>query len=1170
MLGSLLAGIGSSIGKYFGGGILSTIGRYGGRFLGDYLDNKWLGRKETIHQFKNVKDSFTISTAKYGSPIPLVFGKMRVPGQIIWTDRIAENSNTTSTSSYFKSQHLTLEKQTSELEYFATFAVAICEGEILDINRVWHDEDLINLNQYKFRLYKGDEEQLPDPLMVASCIDIQPAYRGLAYIVFENLPLADFNDNIPQFTFEVTRKSNINHSPLVEDLVTSMVMIPGTGEYVYDTIVQEKSVIATFGAVIDNRKINCHNHYNIANSLYSLNQLQATCANIKWISPVVCWFGNSLNISDCIIRPAVEFKEPNIVFSEEWIVGKYNRQNAYEITKDEFRNPIYGGSVNDASLIRYLMELQRRQLKVMFNPMFFLDVPGKPWRGKLSGDARVVENFFKQEHGYNDFILHYANLVKNHVDAFIIGSELIGLTSIKVGDNYPAVDELIKLAQKVKQIVGANVLVSYAADWSEYHHTEGGWYNLDPLWASDAIDFVGIDAYFPVTDTSSSKITIEEIISGMSSGEGYDYYYSNDRNVKHDLGPEYAWKNIKYWWENTHQNPDGRDTPWCPRSKPIWFTEFGFPSIDKATNQPNLFYDHNCVDSGIPRHSSGNVDFSIQRKAISAFIKYWSSEEYIGQMFLWTWDARPYPAWPHMDIWRDGYLWERGHWVNNKFGSCNIAAIILELSKKCSININNVNVDSVDMPIEGLLLSNQITAIETINTLRTSYFFDINAHDQNIISFVSRSAENEVIVDSSEMLKLSDNSYIEITEIPKNVILGKIDLYFINQNDNYNTAYCYINNESNSYANKATIRLPQVMSLVEASRLGEMLLSNAHTEDRIIKFALNSFSLRLKPSNFVIFNYQNKQYFIRVINVVLKNMQLSVTGIVDNLNSYSKITFAKNKLDIQYSQPRDVVLTILDLPIHLNGRKTTALIAYLQSQTSIPLYAKLSNDVAANWERICNLSPSNSIGTLVELAQLALPNIFHIDEISYFTISAIDLDISASGKWNYALVGQEIISFKYIEKIQIGLYRISHLVRGIAATEKHFNRHIPNERVILLNSGANIIPVSENMQNHSIDFKCGDCEITVIYENKAAKPLAPLIINQELNDIYLQLNWLHRSLDDGNWQYNPNHNPVEFTVTIADHNSEIIQKTDLCELLIDISSLDISGGYKIDIVPRYR
>ncbi|WP_341758026.1 glycoside hydrolase TIM-barrel-like domain-containing protein [Candidatus Tisiphia endosymbiont of Ditula angustiorana] len=133
----------------------------------------------------------------------------------------------------------------------------------------------------------------------------------------------------------------------------------------------------------------------------------------------------------------------------------------------------------------------------------------------------------------------------------------------------------------------SNVLVTYAADWSEYHHTQDGWYNLDKLFASEYIDFVGIDAYFPVTRSINSGILPEEIMKGWQSGEGYDYFI-DENNSQRQLSAEYAWKNLRYWWENYHRNPDGIITEWQPKMKKIWFTEFGFPSIDKATNQPNI------------------------------------------------------------------------------------------------------------------------------------------------------------------------------------------------------------------------------------------------------------------------------------------------------------------------------------------------------------------------------------------------------------------------------------------------------------------------------------------------------------------------------------------------------------------------------------------------------
>lgn len=537
MLEQVFSTIGSAVGMRLGGGIFSTVGRFAGQLAGNYLEqlNQEL---EEYDNFKNVRDSFNLSKAVYGEAIPLVFGSVRVNGKIIWANQVKEIENTI-TEERDKAVYHTI-----KYEYYLSVAVAICEGEIAELARVWANNRLINLGDYRFRLYQGSEEQPPDPAIIAASLEGKvPAFRDLAYIVFEDLPLADFGNSVPNFSFEVTRKANIIIQPRVEELVKSIVMIPGSGEFVYDPIIQHQTIKNSIGEIITQQAINGHNYHNIANSLNSLNQLQITCPNIEWIAPVVCWFGDDLDAANCRIEPKIEFNEENSFYSEEWQVGRYRRSSARLVSRDMEGNPSYGGSVNDASVIRYLAELKRRNLKIMFYPMLFLDIDHKPWRGHLTGEIGAIAEFFNKEAGYNNFILHYADLVKDYVDVFVIGSELIGLTKIREGNSFPAVIELIKLARLVKRIVGQNVLVTYAADWSEYHHTEEGWYNLDPLWASPDIDFVGIDAYFPVTRTTSSAILAADIVNGWQSGEGYEYYL-DQAGIKHELAAAYAWKNL--------------------------------------------------------------------------------------------------------------------------------------------------------------------------------------------------------------------------------------------------------------------------------------------------------------------------------------------------------------------------------------------------------------------------------------------------------------------------------------------------------------------------------------------------------------------------------------------------------------------------------------------------
>ncbi|WP_016916609.1 hypothetical protein [Rickettsia honei] len=82
MFGSFFSSLGGTVRNAFGGGIFSSVGRFVGKMLGEYLDQL---NHEPIEydNIKNFKESFKYVTANYREPIPLIFGTARVNGQII-------------------------------------------------------------------------------------------------------------------------------------------------------------------------------------------------------------------------------------------------------------------------------------------------------------------------------------------------------------------------------------------------------------------------------------------------------------------------------------------------------------------------------------------------------------------------------------------------------------------------------------------------------------------------------------------------------------------------------------------------------------------------------------------------------------------------------------------------------------------------------------------------------------------------------------------------------------------------------------------------------------------------------------------------------------------------------------------------------------------------------
>ncbi|MBK8085951.1 MAG: glycoside hydrolase TIM-barrel-like domain-containing protein [Devosia sp.] len=117
-----------------------------------------------------------------------------------------------------------------------------------------------------------------------------------------------------------------------------------------------------------------------------------------------------------------------------------------------------------------------------------------------------------------------------------------------------------------------------------------------------------------------------------------------------------------------------------PQFAAAWFTELGCAAVDKGANQPNLFPDPKSAEDGRPYFSNGAPDALLQRQVLRAHLRHWSgagnpvSTVYagpmVGRISLWSWDARPYPAFPgDAESWADAPNHAAGHWLTGRLGA---------------------------------------------------------------------------------------------------------------------------------------------------------------------------------------------------------------------------------------------------------------------------------------------------------------------------------------------------------------------------------------------------------------------------------------------------------------------------------------------------------------------
>lgn len=1222
----LLQVAGAALGTALGGPVGGMIGQALGGIAGSQIDGALLGSSggtKLVEGPRLTEINGLASTE--GAPVPRVYGRARLGGQLIWATRFEEEVavNVIRSRSGGKGGRSQKTYETT-YNYYANLAIGLCEGPISFIRRIWVDGRELDVATAQMRVHLGGEDQEPDPLIAAKEAGDAPAYRGLAYVVFERFALAEYGNRVPQFSFEVVRGVDG-----LRRMVRAVTLIPGAGEFVYEAAPVSHEPEPGITQSLTRNQL-----FGGADVDTALMHLTALCPNLRRAALVVTWFGDDLRAGRCKVEPRVEVAHKPTI-GAQWQVAGLDRAAARTVSQIDGR-PAFGGTPSDESVISLIRRLRDDcGIEVTLYPFLMMDIPAGndlpdpyggeggqpvyPWRGRITADpargsseaadgsaaateqvagflgtvapadftlsAGAVTCAKPDEWSFRRLVLHCAALAQaaGGVEAFIIGSELVGLTHLRGEGGYPMVDELVALADDVAQML-PDAALTYAADWTEYGADvrEGGdeiRFPLDPLWASDAISAIGIDFYPPLSDWRDSSDHLDTTIargpsdlgylrSRLTSGEGFDWYYADaagraaqERLPITDGAYGKPWiyrpKDLWGWWSNPHVERDGgietTATAFVPGEKPIWLTEIGVPAVDKGANAPNVFPDTRSSEGGFPYFSSGARDDLVQARGLEAVISGFDPERPgfdalrnplhpesglrmvdPAHIFVWTWDARPFPAFPTVEAaWADGANFDTGHWLNGRIECAPVDRLLHAILADFGLPLPDDLI--VDGFVDGYVLDRPMSARQALEPLCHAFGFDATMSGGRLV-FRGRGGRVARLLTGDDLLLDREGEPYRLQRAQESELPHELRLAFSDGDADYRSAAARSRRLAGAARREVSVETAIVTRMAEGQRLADQRLQEVWAGREQVEFDLSPRCLDLEPGDVVGLSVDGHDRLFRLTRISdgpsrRASGRAVEPAIYTNSGQRGGVRPPPRSVPALPGRPYVVPLA---LPIVRTQPPPLLMLAGF-AQPWPGALAVWRADEAGQFEPFRLIEASSIVGETLQ--ELPPGPIWRSDRRNRLevrlrggSLSSVPVEAALAGANALALLDEagevEIVTAGQVELVGPRQFRLSGLLRGLGGSEAAATRVLPTgSRVVVLDGAAVSLTSDIADLGRPRRFRIGPAqrdlgdatmvEITAGASPAALLPLSPVRPRARRHVGGISLSWIRRTRIDG-------------------------------------------------------
>lgn len=449
-------------------------------------------------------------------------------------------------------------------------------------------------------------------------------------------------------------------------------------------------------------------------------------------------------------------------------------------------------------------------------------------------------------------------------------------------------------------------------------------------------------------------------------------------------------------------------------------------------------------------------------------------------VFIWNWDARPWPDFPaRSNIWSDAANHRLGHWITGRLGAASLADTVAELCRRSGLT--EFDVSALFGSVQGYLLDEAGSARSALQTLMMVYSFDA-VESGGVVRFLHRDRPSDLEIAPEDALLGEAGSYaVSKTRSSAGDIASAVTFGFINSENDYEAGAA----EARS-ANPRSVRVesnsaPLLLDPYSASDVAKRFLAEVAAGRETVEFSCRRNRLDLEAGDIVSLNPGNgtARYRIdRIDDAGARKLTLTRT-------ERAAIPFqgdaAPESAPPAANVARPVLSRYLDLPAIPGRIEGPAIAAFSEPwQGEVSVFAELGPD---DFRTVAEITRPAVIGELTSPLAPGAPDRWtnggFADLRLYGGALSSSAEISVLNGQNLAALlfpdgMREVIQFQNAELTGENSWRLSRILRGQAGTDDAAMLTAPaGTGFVLLDSAVSAISDEAGFRGVTRDFRIG-------------------------------------------------------------------------------------------------